>query len=47
MGIRTTLCHKHSAIFECCIEPGEAGIKGAEGKEKKKKGNEGGGVHHI
>jgi hypothetical protein len=37
MGIRTTLRHTHSAIFECCIGPEEAGIKEAEGGKKEMK----------
>jgi hypothetical protein len=37
MGIRTTLCHKHSTIFECCIGPEEVGIKEAERGKKEMK----------
>jgi hypothetical protein len=36
MGIRTTLCHIHSAIFEYCIGPGkELEQRKAKGGRKK------------
>jgi hypothetical protein len=34
-GIRTTLCHTHSAVFECCIEPGRCWEKERQREERK------------
>jgi hypothetical protein len=44
MGIRTTLCCIHSAVFEYYTWK-ELEQRRAEGGRKK--GNQGGGVHHI
>jgi hypothetical protein len=34
-GIRTTLCHTRSAVFECCIEPGEGWTKRGRGRKRE------------
>jgi hypothetical protein len=35
-GIRTTLCHTCSAIFECCIRPGRGWDKEGQIEEERK-----------